>query len=188
MLKEKRLKILDVINSMEKTICKPCGIIDTATCNKCPIGFEFQKLGDRLMQISDNKNKKLLKKGSDMTISDVKRLLNKGITRGRISKAIGCDVSKIIGTSEEMDHTKYLKLAKENVIPESTYYHRVHNTGMTQKEAATTPHKSKSKGRKYPSWVYKKMEENNITINQFYSRVHKGWDVKRACTQPVRGR
>src|SRR5690625_6138501 len=84
MLKEKRMEVLNVINHMEKSICKPCGVIDTATCNKCPIGFEFKKLGDRLLEISNIKNEKVLSKGNDMTIKDIERLLDKGVTRSRI--------------------------------------------------------------------------------------------------------
>ena len=188
MLKEKRMEVLNVINHMEKSICKPCGVIDTATCNKCPIGFEFKKLGDRLLEISNTKNEKILSKGNDMTIKDIERLLDKGVTRSRISKAIGQDVSKIIGAEERVDHSKYLKTAKENGIPERSYYHRVYQLGMTQKEAATTPYERIKSNRKYPDWVYEKMEENGITMNQFHSRVYVGWSIKRACTQPVRGR
>src|SRR5690625_965142 len=103
MLKEKRMEVLNVINHMEKSICKPCGVIDTATCNKCPIGFEFKKLGDRLLEISNTKNEKILSKGNDMTIKDIERLLDKGVTRSRISKAIGQDVSKIIGAEERVE-------------------------------------------------------------------------------------
>src|SRR5690625_2688817 len=173
MLKEKRMEVLNVINHMEKSICKPCGVIETATCNKSQIGFEIKKLGNRLLEKSNIKNEKVLSKGNDMTIKDIERLLDKGVTRSRISKALGQDVSKIIGAEERVDHSKYLKIAKENGIPERSYYHRVHQLGMTQTEAATTPHESKQNERKYHSWVYKKMKKNNITINQFYLRVHK---------------
>src|SRR5690625_473389 len=112
MLKEKRMEVLNVINHMEKSICKPCGIIDTATCNKCPIGFEFQKLGDRLLEISNIKNEKVLSKGLDMTIKDIERLLDKGVTRSRISKALGQDVSKIIGGRRKGRSLKVFKNGK----------------------------------------------------------------------------
>src|SRR5690625_6483733 len=104
MIKQKRIEGLNVINHMEKSILKTCGIIDTATFNMCPIGFEFKKLGDRLLEIINIKNEKVLSKGLDMTTKDIERLLDKGVTRSRISKALGQDVSKIIGAEERVDH------------------------------------------------------------------------------------
>src|SRR5690625_647467 len=188
MIKQKRMEVLNVINHMEKSICKPCGIIDTATCNKCTIGFEFKKFDDRMLEISNIKNEKILSKGIDMTTKDIERLLDKDVTRSRISKALGQDASKISESEERLDHSKYLKMAKENGIPERSYYHSVHQLGMTQTEAATTPHESKPKGIKYPSWVYENMKENGINVSQFHARIYHGWSVKRACTEPIKGR
>lgn len=68
------------------------------------------------------------------------------------------------------------------------------SSGMTLNDAITTPladkkqqaENARKNNKKYPDWVYKKLEENAISTSTFYKRINKSrWSVIEACTKPV---
>jgi len=159
---------------------------DRYCINECPIGKKFKGIGDRLLDISREKTDQILSRGKDMTTSDVKLLIDRGVTRKEISKRLGIDTSNFIKTREKTDNERYIKQAKENNIPINTFYGRIYNQGMSKEDASTIPVKEKRNASKYPDWVFENLKKNNITNNQFYARMQGGWTLEKASTHPVR--
>ena len=92
-MKIERLEILDKISDIEDKHCSIC-TIDTSKDNKycyteCSYGLEIRELGKQLESQDKEKIKETLNKGKDMTIKDVKMLLNKGVPREKVARNIG---------------------------------------------------------------------------------------------------
>jgi len=76
------------------------------------------------------------KYGVEICINTLGYRLNNG--KWTEKEAISIPVGKYHGTSKHSIHGEYIKLAKENGIPTSTYMHRYYR-GWTKEDAATEP-------------------------------------------------
>lgn len=102
MREAERLKVYDQIDEL-LTKCRRCpkhnprGHYMTA-CRGCWVLEQLQVLGKQLYQKKRRSNEEerihtILSKGQDMTTSEVRYLIKKGVTQKRISQALGMDTS-----------------------------------------------------------------------------------------------
>src|SRR5699024_10456241 len=97
-----RLEIINRIGDLEDKHCNGCKEIEEISSSSserhryctthCKIGVELAGLGEKLLDISNDRVKQTLKKGGDMTTSDVKKLREKGVMRKDLAKAAGVSV------------------------------------------------------------------------------------------------
>lgn len=97
-----RLEIINRIGDLEDKHCNGCKEIEEISSSSserhryctthCKIGIELAELGEKLLDISNDRVKQTLKKGGDMTTSDVKKLREKGVMRKDLAKAAGVSV------------------------------------------------------------------------------------------------
>ena len=97
-----RLEIINRIGDLEDKHCNGCKEIEEINSSSserhkyctthCKIGVELAGLGEKLLDISNDRVKQTLKKGGDMTTSDVKKLREKGVMRKDLAKAAGVSV------------------------------------------------------------------------------------------------
>lgn len=91
-----RRKILKKVDEIEAKHCKDCTILADVNPNtkhrycisKCPVGSSMSRLGNQLLELSKQKAYDILAKGNQMTIKDVKYLLNKGFDQLEIGNAM----------------------------------------------------------------------------------------------------
>lgn len=92
-----RVSILNKINEIETNHCLGCEMLSSDHLNfcyeKCLQGMEIKRLGDALSNRSKDKINRLLDKGHDITTEEIKYLINKGVTRTEITKALKVDRS-----------------------------------------------------------------------------------------------
>jgi hypothetical protein len=94
-----RMQVLKEIDTLENRHCSTCSKVsyeNTSYCiNRCPIGAKIKQLGDKLqLQASDKREKEIksiLKKGLDMTKSDIRKLLDSNVKKGDIRKVLKMD-------------------------------------------------------------------------------------------------
>ncbi len=97
-----RLEIINRIGDLEDKHCNGCKEIEEISSSSserhryctthCKIGIELAELGEKLLDISNDRVKQTLKKGGDMTTSDVMKLREKGVMRKDLAKAAGVSV------------------------------------------------------------------------------------------------
>ena len=97
-----RLEIINRIGDLEDKHCNGCKEIEEISSSSserhkyctthCKIGIELAGLGEKLLDISNDRVKQTLKKGGDMTTSDVMKLREKGVMRKDLAKAAGVSV------------------------------------------------------------------------------------------------
>jgi hypothetical protein len=126
--------------------------------------------------------------------------LNNGISKRRVDhrvRVLYWDKKRAI--TQPVKHIKrgYItieirKKAADNGISYSLLRKRISN-GMSLDEAVNTPLADKrnnlenahKNNKKYPDFVYKCLDENEISRSTFYKRVKHGWNIVDACTKPI---
>lgn len=77
------------------------------------------------------------------------------------------------------------EIAEVNGISRSAVYNRVYSYGWSIKDAITKPTSKRSKEKAEFARIAVK---NGISRDVFYCRVRKGWDLRKASTEPVLSR
>lgn len=107
-----RLEIINRIGDLEDKHCNGCKEIEEISSSSserhkyctthCKIGIELAGLGEKLLDISNDRVKQTLKKGGDMTTKELLRLREKEVPQKEITKAIGIS-GGFIGQLERED-------------------------------------------------------------------------------------
>jgi methylphosphotriester-DNA--protein-cysteine methyltransferase len=163
-------------------------------CMECPIGKQIRELGKQLDNKPRKKAQKLLSKGGSLTLSDIKSLLELGVTKKEIAKAAGVSPSEFYeylkshGLLKEVkkvsnieEAKKLLKetdlsvteIAKRTGTKEATvYYHsRKIRTGETKTEQANTENTWKTK--------YEQLKTSYDNLKEEYKQLHQDYlDLK----------
>ncbi|SEH78089.1 Protein of unknown function [Halobacillus karajensis] len=110
-------RVLNRISELERNHCKKCkkkkGKDSTAlirTCKACPVGQELLKLGS---QLEVNKVDRVMAKGKDMTFSDIRFCIQRGVNPEDIKKAAGMSHGKTF--KKYMNNHGYDTMGKEIV-------------------------------------------------------------------------
>ena len=83
--------------------------------------------------------------------------------------------------------------AARNGLSRTTVRGRI-KRGWNPQQACTEPARTYAQGRRIPrhsvapSWVLNEAAKNKIARTTLYQRIHLGWPLDRACTEPVRSR
>src|SRR5690625_4430995 len=115
-----RLKILQEIDKLQNEHCLKSDIHNkkynnassgTNICRtKCKVGKEMQKLGDKLLSIGSEKRrrriKETLKKGRDMTASDIEYLKSQEVSGTKIARAMKMDKKRVFEIIRSLEDAK----------------------------------------------------------------------------------
>lgn len=95
-----RLSVLEEIDRLYDNNCVTCEYNESNLANKpcyngCEIGKKLRACGDRIMQISRKKSTDILKKGQKMTLDEMRRLIERGVTIKEIAEHKGVSVYRL---------------------------------------------------------------------------------------------
>lgn len=168
-----RLEIINQIGDLEDKHCNGCKEIEKFNSSSsdrhkyctthCKVGIELAELGEKLLNISNEKVKQTLKKGGDMTTNDVKKLREKGVSQKEISRAIGVDNNfmrqlegkGVMAKSNKSNAAKAIELMKQGLsvdeiaeklgLKKSTVYTYVSGERQRKKRSQKLANKPKKK-------------------------------------------
>ena len=194
-----RLEILAEIDKLEDNHCATCKLVDSQDSNqycvtKCNVGKKLTKLGEKLLKPSNDKVKKLLAKGKDLTYSEIQYLLEKEVTKTKIAKSLGMkivelniylkQISEGMNMRDNVQRVKELtekgmkpkEIAKELGVTVNTVYKYRHEAKGTKSDKKQDKKKNESLERENKSLAeqIKKLADENIKLEK-ESKKYKGF-------------
>lgn len=198
-----RIKVLSKIDDLQDSHCDGCELVDSNKgsvnyCrNKCDIGLKIQELGNKLEEPASKKMNDILKKGENMTTSDIMYLVGKGVLKRRIATSLGIGMTsfqKLIKSIREgLDMTnfeKVKKLAEQGLrareiiektgLGESTVYaymSRARKKNKGEKQVTTGKNETDQQRKDYKN-LYEDMKKDYAKLDKDNSRLSERLKIK----------